>query len=424
MPKGNEPALNNKKFSESGEYTVLFIYGLFLTVFGIIVDSPHNIISGLYKIILDPDFLITDYIGVGGLGAAFVNSGLLTLITISVFYKLKIRITGATISTIWLVSGFSLFGKNIFNVWFIILGVFLYSKYQKDKFTKYAYVAFLGTGLSPTVTQVMFGTDMSRTISIPLGVLVGILIGMILPPLAAYLMRVHQGFNLYNIGFTGGIIGTILVSIFRTYGLVTETRLIWTSGNNHILAPFLILMFSSMIIIGFFLNNKSFKKWKNILNYPGKLVTDFIILEGFAPSLINMGINGVLSTLYVIIVKGDLNGPTIGGIFTIVGFSSFGKHIRNVLPILMGVFSGALFGLWDVSDPVILLSSLFATTLAPISGEFGWQYGVIAGFMQSSVALNVGYLHGGFNLYNSGFAGGIVAAVMVPVIEAFRKDEI
>lgn len=424
MAECNDSSLQTKELPDSGKYIILLIYGASLALFGIIVDTPQNILGGLYKIIIDPDFLITDYIGVGGIGAAFVNSGLLTLITIYVLFKLKIRVTGATISTVWLMSGFSLFGKNIFNIWFIILGVYLYSKYQSDKFTKYVYVAFLGTSLSPTVTQVMFGMGINRIISIPLGTLIGLLIGLILPPLAAYLMRVHQGFNLYNIGFTSGIIGTILVSLFRVYGLITETRLIWTSGNNHILGPFLLILFSSMLIVGFLLNNYSSARWGSILHYSGKLVTDFVILEGFAPSLLNMGVNGVLSTLYVILVRGDLNGPTIGGIFTIVGFGSFGKHIKNIIPIIMGVFLGAALGLWDIRDPVILLTSLFATTLAPIPGEFGWQYGVIAGFIQSSVALNVGYLHGGFNLYNSGFAGGIVAAVMVPVIEAFRKDEI
>jgi hypothetical protein len=32
--------------------------------------------------------------------------------------------------------------------------------------------------------------------------------------------------------------------------------------------------------------------------------------------------------------------------------------------------------------------------------------------------LSVGYLHAGLNLYNNGFAAGIVAAVLVPVIMA------
>ncbi|MDO5350251.1 MAG: DUF1576 domain-containing protein, partial [Lachnospiraceae bacterium] len=44
---------------------------------------------------------------------------------------------------------------------------------------------------------------------------------------------------------------------------------------------------------------------------------------------------------------------------------------------------------------------------------------IIAGFLHSSVALNVGIVYGGMNLYNNGFAGGIVAIFMVPVIQSF-----
>ncbi|HCL79480.1 MAG TPA: DUF1576 domain-containing protein, partial [Synergistaceae bacterium] len=50
-----------------------------------------------------------------------------------------------------------------------------------------------------------------------------------------------------------------------------------------------------------------------------------------------------------------------------------------------------------------------------------WWAGVIAGYVHSSVVLYVGVLHSGFNLYNNGFAGGLVAAVLVPLLEAFRR---
>lgn len=62
-----------------------------------------------------------------------------------------------------------------------------------------------------------------------------------------------------------------------------------------------------------------------------------------------------------------------------------------------------------------------STTLAPIAGEFGVFAGLVAGFLHSSVALNVGIVYSGMNLYNNGFAGGLVAAFMVPVILSFRS---
>jgi hypothetical protein len=106
---------------------------------------------------------------------------------------------------------------------------------------------------------------------------------------------------------------------------------------------------------------------------------------------------------------------------TIVGFSAFGKHPKNIIPIMVGVFVGSLAKPWSASDPSVTLAALFGTTLAPIAGRFGWHWGIVAGYVHASAALSVGYLHAGLNLYNNGFAAGIVAAVLVPVIMAVRS---
>ncbi|MPN09367.1 hypothetical protein SDC9_156656 [bioreactor metagenome] len=136
-----------------------------------------------------------------------------------------------------------------------------------------------------------------------------------------------------------------------------------------------------------------------------------------------MGLMGIITTFYIIAIRGNLNGPTIGGILTVVGFSAFGKHPRNTIPVLAGIILGAATKHWSLAEPAIQLAALFGTTLAPISGEFGWKYGLLAGFVHSSVVLNVGILHSGFNLYNNGFSGGLVAAVLLPLIETFAGGE-
>ena len=51
--------------------------------------------------------------------------------------------------------GFSLFGKNLMNIWAIFLGVFLYAKYHKMHLSNYIYVGIYGTSLSPIITQLM-----------------------------------------------------------------------------------------------------------------------------------------------------------------------------------------------------------------------------------------------------------------------------
>ena len=134
-----------------------------------------------------------------------------------------------------------------------------------------------------------------------------------------------------------------------------------------------------------------------------------------------MGTLGIAATAYILLTGGTINGATLGGILTIIGFGAFGKHLRNILPIMGGVYLGSLVKTWNVNDPSVQLGALFGTSLAPISGQFGWQDGVLGGFLHSSMVLNTGILHGGLNLYNNGFSAGILALIIVPVIETFKK---
>ena len=75
---------------------------------------------------------------------------------------------------------------------------------------------------------------------------------------------------------------------------------------------------------------------------------------------------------------------------------------------------GVLFaGYTNVSDDyfTIVLSGLFASSLAPITGVFGTFWGFVAGWLHMAVVSSIGVLHGGMNLYNNGFAAGIVAGL-------------
>lgn len=76
---------------------------------------------------------------------------------------------------------------------------------------------------------------------------------------------------------------------------------------------------------------------------------------------------------------------------------------------------------WSLNDPAVQLACLFCTTLAPVSGYFGWPYGVLAGFIHSSVVLYTGSPVAGMNLYNNGFSGGLVAIVLYATIVAIAR---
>lgn len=408
---------------EKFKLTLLGLFACSLIIFGFLSDSPQEILLGLRRIVLDRAVLITDYIKIGGIGAAFVNSGLVTLIFVFILYKMKIHVNGASYAAIFTMAGFAFFGKNLFNVWFIFLGVYFYAKFQKEKLSRYIYVALYGTAMSPISTEFIFSDQLPFYIGLPLGVFSGMLIGFILPPLSTHLLKMHQGYNLYNVGFTAGLISTVFVAIFKSYGYIPNTRLVYSEGNNELFSYFFIILFMLMILIGYIRNNKSFKNYLKIFKYSGRLVSDFIVLEGINLTLINMGINGIIATSYVLLVGGELNGPAIGGILAIVGFSAFGKHPKNIIPIFLGVYLGAITKIWNINDPLIILAALFGTSLAPIAGEFGILIGILAAYIHLSVTLSVISLHGGLNLYNNGFSAGLVAAFLVPIITALRREE-
>jgi hypothetical protein len=71
--------------------------------------------------------------------------------------------------------------------------------------------------------------------------------------------------------------------------------------------------------------------------------------------------------------------------------------------------------------PSLQLAGLFGTTLAPISGHFGWPFGILAGFIHSALVLQTGGPVAGLNLYNNGFSGGLIAIVLYPTITAIVR---
>lgn len=409
--------------SETAKVGVMYTYGLLVLLSAFIFNTPAEILSGMGRILVDPSTLVSDYMEIGNIGAAFLNSGLLMIVSIYIIGKSKIKMNGIAIAAVFTVGGFALFGKNIMNVWAILLGVFLYSRYKRENFGKFIIAALFGTALGPLISQISFGFELNPVQAIIAGNVFGVIAGFIIAPLAAHFVTFHQGFNLYNIGFTAGMIGTMFMAIFRSFGLENVRKVVLLEGHNVSLGIYLTLMFTSMLVLGIIFNKNTFKGFSNLIKRTGRAPEDFIVQDGFGSTLINMALLGFIFTAYIIVVKGQLNGPTIGGILTIVGFGAYGKHVKNVIPILVGVLLASSLMTWEVNAIGPLLAALFGTTLAPIAGQFGWKAGILAGFLHMAIVMNIGGLHGGMNLYNNGFSGGMVAAMLVPVLENLKREK-
>lgn len=408
-----------KQFARNHRFLLLAGIPVYFIIVGLLIQPVNELIPGIIKIVKEPDFLITDYFLVGGAGASLVNAGLLTLICIYIIYRQGMEMDGHTITSSCLMFGFSLFGKNLVNIWTILLGVYIYARYHKMPFAKYVYIGLYGTSLSPIITQIMYITGLPLMQRLLISLFIGVVIGFVLPPLSTHVHYAHKGYSLYNVGFAAGIIATVIVSVLKSFGIQTSSRLLWGAGYNKLFAFVLGILFVGMIVGALIYGGKDvIESYRQILRSTGIGGTDYLMDEGGATTVFNMGINGLFAMTFLLLVHGDLNGPTIGGIFTIIGFSATGKHIRNIAPIMFGVLFASFTKQWDIYNPSPMLALLFSTTLAPIAGEFGVLVGMLAGFLHSSVALNIGSVYGGMNLYNNGFAGGMVAIFMVPVIHS------
>lgn len=390
-------------------------------------NTPTDNWSGLLTILTSPSNLLTDYFALGGFGSAFINVGILTLLSVLLAYRHKVILNGPLFASILTVTGFSFFGKNLYNSISIILGVYLYAVFVNKPFSQYIMIGLFGSALSPVVSYITFGMRFPLLIGILLGNLASIAIGLLLPPLAAQTLVFHRGFTLYNIGFTSGLIAMTFTAVLRLFSYsIVENTLVF--NEYHFPLIWIIFGFFSLTVgIGFYYNSFRLSGIREIFDSSGKLTTDFIANSGIGATLINIGLVGLMLSSYVLLVGGQLNGPVIGAILSAVGFSAFGCHLKNSFPILVGIFIASLFGTFhEITSTGMLVAAVFGTGLAPISGFYGSFYGVIAGVLHIALVHNVSTLHGGLNLYNSGFSTGFVAGILVPILDNFtavRKEK-
>ncbi len=403
-------------------YPALLVVSLALVGYGFLLDTPQNILAGLQTIIFSDGALITDYIALAGPGAAFCNAGLVAAISVLILHYTEDCLNGLAITIFGLMAGFALFGKNIVNIWPILFGTYLYSRSKKESFSKYAIPALMTTCLAPIVSYVAIDNDFG---SIAMAVVVGVAIGFIMPPLAGYTYRIQNGMNLYNIGFAGGLLAMVLIPMLDSMGATPKTWSYWATGYNAPMAVVLTAFCIVCILAGFLcFKQPHWAVWagyRRLLNTSGRSPSDYLRMFGPGPVMLNVGINGIVAMTIILLVGGDLNGPTLGGIFTIMGFSAFGKHVGNMVPPMLGVILGGLIFHWELSGPANQLALLFCTTLAPISGYFGWKWGIVAGFLHSSLVLFTASPVSGLNLYNNGFSGGLVAIFLYPLITAIAE---
>ncbi len=384
-----------------------------LVILAFAVGNPKTIPSGLYLIVTFQDVLITDYFAVVGPAASFLNAAMVCAFSLFVLWSVRAPVNGYTIVVIGLMTGFSFFGKNLFNTIPILLGTWLYAVVKGESLSKYAASGLLASALGPAVSFFALNSGWGH---ISLGILMGIVIGFCMPPLSAYTYKVQNGMNLYNMGFACGLMALVIVPVMAALGRSPAPALHWSVQYQRPIARFLGGLCASLVVLGTLAGGKgAWKSWLRLLRTAGRAPSDYLLTFGLGPTLINMGLSGAAAMVYLVLTGADFNGPVMGGVFTVIGFAAFGKHPCNIIPVMAGVGAGGAL-LHSLDNPSIQLAGLFGTTLAPLSGHFGWPVGVLAGFLHSCIVLRAGVAAEGVNLYNNGFSAGILAIVLYGVL--------
>ena len=113
------------------------------------------------------------------------------------------------------------------------------------------------------------------------------------------------------------------------------------------------------------------------------------------------------------------------------GFSLFGKNFVNIWPILLGTWLYAKsrkehFGKYA---PVGLLATALAPAVSYIAVDNGWGNlptailtGAVIGFIMPPLSAYTYKIQNGMNLYNVGFACGLVAFILVPLISSMGAN--
>ncbi len=210
----------------------------------------------------------------------------------------------------------------------------------------------------------------------------------------------------------------------------------------------LILMFLILFAMAFFFDDAStiYHGYIAILKSPSILISDYLEIGGLGATLFNVATILLINVIMISFLKTKMSGPVFAGILTIAGFSFFGKNIFNTIPIYVGIYLYARLQKLDFKSFLIVV--LFSTGISPVvsfmifgidwSGWFRlapfWNYwigipagvlvGIFTGFVLPALSAHTIRFHKGYNLYNIGFAMGILSMLFSALFRSFRAIDL
>ena len=408
---------------------VMLIFSLFFLLGGFGTAAPAEIAAGLKTIVTSPAQLTCDYFALAGMGATYVNAGLVGLACIAVLLLSGFQMNHLSLMAFFLTTGFSFFGMNILNIWPCILGTWLFSRVAKTPFSAQTNFALFATALTPFVSEalcrypVFDGMAYAMVGRIILAIILGVVCGFLLPILCKHGPNLHKGYSLYNAASVAGFIAIVLFGImFRGTGHEIPTNTDIGESHGTVVLVFSAVMSVLMIVAGFLLNGKSFKGYKAVITATGHSC-DFTNIANAPLTMVNIGIFGLFTTAYYLITGAAFTAPTAGSIICLLAIAPCGAHVLNMLPIMIGYAIASTFGAFELSTQAIIVGLCFAGAMIPVSGRFGSLCGIAAGMIHALIVTTVVTFHGGFCLYNGGFTCAVTVIFLLPILEYFFEPQ-
>lgn len=422
------------------------------------IDCWDRIFIDLYQIFTMPSPLVTDYYSLGNLSSTFLNAGLCGMACTLIMIINKTNCPPSFLAGYFLVIAHCFYGLNFLNMWPPMLGIYVFCKVMKIHFNQNLDMAMFATAFGPFISEMLFRYHVNENyivwktqislLGFSYAVFFCIFLGFAIPAMLPGALRLHKGFNLFNGGLAFGLLGFFIYSyMYKTFGITAPTPIkplnvvynIHGQSYGAFVSIFFLIVFVSFIVVGWYLNGKSFKGYNELMTSTGHRVNFF---DNYGPALVymNIGIYGLMMLSYFILVitltKGNgFTGATTGIILASITFSSQGQHPKNVWPVLLGYIflflmvaaTKFIFGHdlpWTLSTQTYMNGAAFATGLCPIVGCYGRKYGIIAGIMCAAMCASTSAIHGGFMLYNGGFTTGITALILIPCLEYYYKGQL
>ena len=437
---------------EESRFLRLFFAAISLcfVIAAFILPDRATAFTGLWKIMSGTCKISTNYFALGGFAATFLNMGIVGLICTALFFLPGAKANNVSTLGVLLTIGFASWGMNPVNMIPTILGVCLYALVKKEKIGAVSNAMLYSTGIAPLISDLLFrypGTEYIgfNGLGLVLAMVVGLAIGFFLPAGMAFAPNIHKGYDHYSaavpIGFTAFFLRAVLYNVMlgkSPAALGLSTMAAPDVVSLPITNIFAITVFVLCIVIALLMGCKPADYW-NLMKDSGKGVS-FTTKYGNAPFLMNVGVFGLMIVAYYNLAgaldsKNMWTGMTFGIVWCMLATCNSGSHPRNVLPIMVGyIATSYLFG-WvsgllgvenfalTIGSQSILIGMCYANGMSPVTGTYGFGYGVLAGGLHYLLVTAVPDMHGGFCLYNGGFTAALICLLLIPQLEKFCKTK-